>query len=968
MKKKWLIILGLTLVLIFVCGLTACNGGSEAETPQGETYTWTYDRPFAGIPDEDMHIDGKLDETAWQNKNYLSQTIHGISWQVTTHFTEKGLYVAVKAVDDNMIYNSRYTSRSAFYVYLCKTGTQTYDINSLLYHSGRCFQFQLDAYYCRSKDRIPYYYEAVVDGKLNSETTCTMTGELFITWEDMYYTEEELGKKGYPDDIQMYVNYTGEPTEVLGSCLWREETYLHFNENGYMGEPEDQHWGSIENGLSATDQWTQNENGNLQTKAGRTQIIWLKEAYAKNFMFEAELRPINEPIYLRGDFVSGRFGLINETAGGNYTIYSADARSAPSVLQLQTCRQIDSFHWQNQIGLYSNAFASGIAEGSITLRVIKQDDMFYYFYGDTYWKSERVSTIGDEVYSGIFTSQSVEILGYKFENYDNDESALKEKLSEYVWFVNVPGVSTYGTVEASEYAVAKGESVTVSFLPSSRGVLTAIRQNGVDKYDEIVQAMNDKCEYTFTPEQDTTFEATFSAFDSDALVRTVVAFNDGTALVRDGSYEISGENNKLLFYTGTANSSGYVIVYLPKAGNYTVDGKKFEVNGNYDLSASFGEHLDYETKFELNDQTTSADGNIYGEPESVAENQSFTLKIGDVIEKNYGAVIVNGISVNGGEMGYNKETGNYYISGSTNAYFKDTVGSDYSLNITISASNIGHKNNDLAAVVLTNGKYVIVFKAHLENANCLFIATGSGTDTSVAGREIVLTGFTFTNRSEPTASQANGSFELNFKLVKSGNSIYLFSNDGVLRAYLNENGVNLVNSSVVQWSAGQIDAVNADVATFMKNAEQTAMAARTYEINSITAEYDYTMRTELSEEEKKTIGYGELHLSVDAGCELDASLYALKEYYAMGETATIAVKAPNGDYKVQLIFTTESGVQLVESKYNSFRGWYVFNVKFTGGESWAQIDILNESNLGWGDWGEFVPDRDNTVIGSADDV
>jgi hypothetical protein len=66
----------------------------------------------------------------------------------------------------------------------------------------------------------------------------------------------------------MYVNYEGEAKEVLGSCLWREETYFHYGKDGYLGDIEHKDLGSIENGLAATDMWTVNEDGNAQTTAG----------------------------------------------------------------------------------------------------------------------------------------------------------------------------------------------------------------------------------------------------------------------------------------------------------------------------------------------------------------------------------------------------------------------------------------------------------------------------------------------------------------------------------------------------------------------------------------------------------------------------------------------------------------------------------------------------------------------------
>lgn len=848
MKTKTKLLLALALSsAAFMCGAAGCaeNDTSAAES---EPYEYVFNKPFAGTPDVYMNIDGVLDEEVWQDKTYLEQSVKGKQWAATTHFTKKGVYIAVKATDPKMVYRTRYTNRSLFYLYLCKTGEQTYGLNTLAYHEGRCFQFQLDPYYCRSLGRVPYYYKAHVEGELNGDAECTMTAELFLTWKDLYYTEEELGENGYPEDIQMYVNYGGEATEVLGSCLWREETYFHFNTDGYAGEVQNETFGSVKNGLASTDRWTKNENGNLYTTAGRTQIIWLKNAYAKDFMFEAALKPLDKTpggseIKIRGDKVYGRFGLITENSNADYSVYSSAASGAPGRLQLQTCRQIDSFHWQNKIGVSGGNIATGISEDFVTFRVIKQGDMFYYFYGDTYWKSERIQDLQDKVYCGVFTSQGVEILDYKYENFEGKEIELKAELSKYMYFVNVPGASTYGNVTGSAYAVPKGEEVTVSFVPASRGVLTQIGMNGEDKYDEITAAMNDECEYTFTPTGDVTFTATFAAFDRADLVRTTVAYKDKNGeLVKDGLYEIYG-SEKLLFYKGTFNASGYVFLYIPKKGTYEVGGRTFNVNGNYRINTTFSGYHDSEAEFTLNDTATSVD--INGKAESVAQNKSFTKEV-ELVENAWGATTVNGTKLTGsGTLEYNEETGNYYTENQGLVrYYKNYVAKDYELLVKINLSGVGNANGDLAGIAITNGKYIIVLKANLDNAGALIIATGSGAADSVAGRELAVNGFGWSDTIRRPNGGANGSGAFTFKIVKKNNVVYLYNQAGKLQVYFDKNGMHLAESVTMRWGAAKQDEINADIRKMFAEDTETAIGVRTYCSMALRAEYALIFSTQ----------------------------------------------------------------------------------------------------------------------------
>ena len=848
MKTKTKLLLALALSsAAFMCGAAGCaeNDTSAAES---EPYEYVFNKPFAGTPDVYMNIDGVLDEEVWQDKTYLEQSVKNKQWAATTHFTKKGVYIAVKATDPKMVYRTRYTNRSLFYLYLCKTGEQTYGLNTLAYHEGRCFQFQLDPYYCRSLGRVPYYYKAHVEGELNGDAECTMTAELFLTWKDLYYTEEELGENGYPEDIQMYVNYGGEATEVLGSCLWREETYFHFNTDGYAGEVQNETFGSVKNGLASTDRWTKNENGNLYTTAGRTQIIWLKNAYAKDFMFEAALKPLDKnqggsEIKIRGDKVYGRFGLITENSNADYSVYSSTASGAPGRLQLQTCRQIDSFHWQNKIGVSGGNIATGISEDFVTFRVIKQGDMFYYFYGDTYWKSERIQDLQDKVYCGVFTSQGVEILDYKYENFEGKEIELKAELSKYMYFVNVPGASTYGNVTTTSYAVPKGEEVTVSFVPASRGVLTQIGMNGEDKYDEITAAMNDECEYTFTPTGDVTFTATFAAFDRADLVRTTVAYKDKNGeLVKDGLYEIYG-SEKLLFYKGTFNASGYVFLYIPKEGTYEVGGRTFNVNGNYRINTTFSGYHDSEAEFTLNDTATSVD--INGKAESVAQNKSFTKEV-ELVENAWGATTVNGTKLTGsGTLEYNEETGNYYTENQGLVrYYKNYVAKDYELLVKINLSGVGNANGDLAGIAITNGKYIIVLKANLDNAGALIIATGSGAADSVAGRELAVNGFGWSDTIRRPNGGANGSGAFIFKIVKKNNVIYLYNQAGKLQVYFDKNGMHLAEGVTMRWGAAKQDEINADIRKMFAEDTETAIGVRTYCSMALRAEYALIFSTQ----------------------------------------------------------------------------------------------------------------------------
>ena len=965
MKKKTKLFLTLAMSAVSVlCLATACK--KEVEGPLGEEYNWTFDKPYAGEIDEYMTMDGKLDEDVWKDNSVLAYANNSVSWSSTTHFSNKGVYIGLKAIDATMSYNTRYSSRSIFMLYLCKSGTETYNINSTGYHNARCFEFYLDANYCRARTRVPYYYEAYVDGELNSETECTMTAELFLSWEDLYYTPEELGENGYPEDVQMYVNYEGEANEVLGSCSWREETYFYYGKDGYLGELAHDKYGNISNGFASTDQWNLTEGGKPQTTAGRTQILWLKDAFAKDFMFEATLKPLSTTadgnrITLRGENVYGRIGLINAVPQGRYTIFSADATEvSQGRIQLQTCQQIDSFHWQNLIGKYE-VVKTDYTEDMLTMRVVKQGDMFYYFYGDTYWGSERIADLSDKAYCGLYTSQGVLVEDCKFTDYTGKNAELQEELSQYMYFVDVSGEMTRGSVSTSSYAVAKGEEVSITFLAKSKSILTAITQDGQDVYDEIVAAMNDKCEYTFTPTADVSFDAEFTSFADKDLVKSVIVFQDKSGnRVMDANYEVRG-SNKLLFYKGQPNASGYVILQIPKAGTYAIAGKEIVVDGDYSVYSKFSGHHEVNTNFILNDDTTSVD--INGKEESVKDTRSFTMYV--PIENNaWGTVTVNGYTVNGlGTLQYNEETGNYYVQDSAvRLYYKTMVGGDFVVDAHISMTEVGGNGGHLAAITLTDGNDVIVFKYNIDQWDNLIIATGNMTTES--STELAITGFGWAGKKHQLVTETQkGETEMAIRIVKCGSAFYLFNHDRVMRAYFNKDGMHLMNESYIVWGQENLYAVNEDIKGLFSSGDEMAVGVFVYPDTGIRAEFSFDFSTNIEDVYNTSIDYGEFTVSLADGCKL-AKEYTVREGYAQGEIVQLGVDIKNARYaNLKMIIVGENGVQVVDGKYDWTNYCVSFTFEYAGGNANATVIVVNEGDMEWSnDWGDFDPNRDNTIV------
>ena len=119
MKKQNKAIVFLSAICALSC-LGACasnpsdSGSSIGGTPN---YEWAYS-PTMGDPcDQDMVIDGVLDEGRWQHQQKLEHEEKGVKMTYTTIFTQKGLYVGATAQDSEIGYTDRlrYEDQSSFW-------------------------------------------------------------------------------------------------------------------------------------------------------------------------------------------------------------------------------------------------------------------------------------------------------------------------------------------------------------------------------------------------------------------------------------------------------------------------------------------------------------------------------------------------------------------------------------------------------------------------------------------------------------------------------------------------------------------------------------------------------------------------------------------------------------------------------------------------------------------------------------
>ena len=138
MKKRFKVIIAVLLALsISAFVLAACSGDTNADKIDSSElggYDYSQEAAFGEVPDENVRIDGVLDEDLWKNLNYMRHTDparEGVTINVTTHFSEKGLYIGAYSNDKKIYWNGKnyYHWNTHFFFRIASGNTTSYSQN-----------------------------------------------------------------------------------------------------------------------------------------------------------------------------------------------------------------------------------------------------------------------------------------------------------------------------------------------------------------------------------------------------------------------------------------------------------------------------------------------------------------------------------------------------------------------------------------------------------------------------------------------------------------------------------------------------------------------------------------------------------------------------------------------------------------------------------------------------------------------
>lgn len=806
--------------------LAAC---ADKDKTASEPYDYEFNMPFTPETDAFMTIDGVMDEEVWQNKNEMIHTESGVTLKVKSAFTQKGLYLGLTAIDGDIRWYLRnnFHTNSSFKVRIVKEGEPTYDEwDYRPMHPMRNFDFDIDSHTARSFREVPFAAKAVVNGKENSGNTESMTAELFLTWESMHYTEEELGENGYPDDVRVYAAYQqvfGEDApenkhiEPTYNENWRFDTLYKFTADGFYANYTDETLGNATGGPCATDDWKISDGVASHSQRG-TEIIWFKNSPVANFSIEAEITPA-EYIPMEAH-TTPAMGLIAAKDLDDYNIFSFSAldvlrnSAGNKKLTLGTARYADGMQALEKIGVRETV-AEDLATDVVKLKMIKRGNEFYYFYNDKFWQCETADALGGAAFGGLFANDRSSFTAYKFTDYTGKDDELDTIIKDYVYKVSVPGKSTYGALTSDKTIVRKGDSVTLGVYSESGYLFTGIEFNGEDKFADFVAGYASG--YTFTPDKDVTITARFDEIPSEAKTDVYLPVADSATgkNVIGSNYVIWDTENNLVVYNGEANPVGNILTTLPKAGTYDFDGRIVNVSGKYRIYVYAPGYDNALIDFELNDSTVT--------------NREFEKTL-NLVKSKYGAVTLQGRTVTGrGEVLYNRETGNYYVTNNAFMYFTDTMKGNYKIDANVKFLG---ENAAVSGLTLYSGVNSIAFKSCYWEKNNLCMAIVSEAGYNLNNYEISVNGF------EHDITQNGGT--ISFSIRREGDVIAICDKYGTPKIYLGKAGIMLVNGATVN-NAAIMKNMNGEVRAFFKAGGENALGMIQYDYG--TVEFDLT-RTE----------------------------------------------------------------------------------------------------------------------------
>jgi len=477
--KKFSLLFIIIALLSLSLSLFACVSEPPA-TPSSDLpsvidgYEGTYDRTgttaYGATPDLDVIIDGKIYDELWENKQWYTQHQSlnpSFTFEVTTVFSEKGLFLAAKS-DDRCVYwldRNRFNVNTHFVFYFKPTDGK-----------GKAFEFKVDANN-QMPTREPVNVRSSFGGELNTPGKSTgLSVEAFISWETLGYASAPEKIKLVP--IYKYKMSRNESARALLPTFVaaeKSDVELYFGKDGFTGEDSaSATLGNHEKGLSKTPGWraeitdsyeiysVQCHGEDAYTPMNVTQAIFFKNApVATRFMLTAKIKVVNGS-------GGSRVGLLSYKDSINYRAYGVDIGGSNKGGELEQIRLKAWTSYPQDVVTGTDFGFYPVSESDpneVTLTLFCNNGKFYYLLNGRFVQSETAPYAGGNCFLGLYAFNATADFTLAEARVFSSDAELNEVIKDYAYTVDLYNATPdLSTVSLSQIAAPNdgSGSVTVS--------------------------------------------------------------------------------------------------------------------------------------------------------------------------------------------------------------------------------------------------------------------------------------------------------------------------------------------------------------------------------------------------------------------------------------------------------------------------------------------------------------------------
>ncbi len=599
MKNRKKLLVSICSILTLTCGmagLAACqsNNGKLDPAPKEDEYEYNYTTNYEGENDPGIEIDGKLDEEAWQGKNWYTNHFYADvndtmpSLNVTAFTTEYGVYMGIKVRDDNVVYiGSMDQSRNTtfeFYYYADKSDTVLADRD---YSSRHAFMLDCGGELYSTCERMKR--AIIVDGEVNSGKTTGATVEIFVPWSEM---RVDVSDGVYPQNLFLLPKYRpilkGSTASTLMypmpfNPMHHMKNYYVFDASGYTdADQEGVEIGDSFNGLAKTGNWDLEslDEGKISVTSGvEFNSIYYKDVFAESFVAETMIYPLEGHTGYDGRYAG--FWLLS--TNGNYYTMMVDMRTNRYVKAQDGRYTLKEFglvtlteahrYWEQVTKLTKDNPDVDVdvapATSGVRFKIIKDANTIHYFINDEYFYSETLDFVQGKVYVGLF-NMNVYAEYEEFWCMPLEGEELKAELNTCdIYKINAQTTTAGGYVTLDkEYAVA-GDDIALKIVTDSGYKVSSVICNGEDITENVSEDASKGVYLIEDVNENTDFDVTFEKIENPVTYK--------------GKLFIDGEGDRKEYVSGS-------VILVNKAANEQRYELASTANRGFELKMEAGEY------------------------------------------------------------------------------------------------------------------------------------------------------------------------------------------------------------------------------------------------------------------------------------------------------------------------------------------------------------------------------------------